>query len=86
MSKSKIVTMLVAVSALVLASAVTPAAARWGGDGTWRMAGRRNRGWYRGRLGAGRGSGVWRRIRVYLSLLLRVWLPLLLLRVWLSWS
>ena len=42
MSKSKILTMLVAACALVLTSAVTPAAARWGGGwhgGGWRGAG-----------------------------------------------
>jgi len=51
MNKSKILTMLVAVSALVLASAVTPAAARWGGGwhgGGWRGAG----------IAAGIGAGL----------------------------
>jgi hypothetical protein len=38
MSKSKLLTTLVAVSALVLTSAVTPASARWPGGG-WRGAG-----------------------------------------------
>jgi hypothetical protein len=50
MNRSKILTMLVAVSALVLTSAVTPAAARWGGGwhGGWRGAG----------IGAGIGAGL----------------------------
>jgi hypothetical protein len=46
MNKDKIVTMLVAVGALVLTSAVTPAAARWGGG--WRGAG----------IAAGIGAGL----------------------------
>ena len=51
MSKGKILTTLVAVSALVLTSAVTPAAARWGGGwhgGGWRGAG----------IAAGIGAGL----------------------------
>jgi hypothetical protein len=74
MNRSKILTMLVAVSALVLTSAVTPRRPDGAEDGT-AGGGRGNWGWHRRRLGAGRGSGESQ---------LRVWLPLLLwcLRIW----
>ena len=51
MNRSKILTALVAVGALVLTSAVSPAAARWGGGwhgGGWRGAG----------IAAGVGAGL----------------------------
>jgi hypothetical protein len=51
MNKGRMLTTLVAVSALILASAVTPAAARWGGGwhgGGWRGAG----------IAAGVGAGL----------------------------
>jgi hypothetical protein len=51
MNKSKILTTLVAAGALILTSAVTPAAARWGGGwhgGGWRGAG----------IAAGIGAGL----------------------------
>jgi anti-sigma-K factor RskA len=51
MNRSKVLTTLAAVSALVFASAVTPAAARWGGGwhgGGWRGAG----------VAAGIGAGL----------------------------
>jgi hypothetical protein len=51
MSKGKILTTLVAVSVLVLTSAVTPAAARWGGG--WRGVGWRGAG-----IAAGIGAGL----------------------------
>jgi len=51
MNKTKMLTTLVAVGALILSSAVTPAAARWGGGwhgGGWRGAG----------IAAGIGTGL----------------------------